>query len=212
MKEKVLFLVLLLGAVVALAQLSYLDEFVAQGETRLRKFSSYQELKNFVESSKEAPPYYGDWAVLRPSSITAESSLGRTSALPDYSRTNIQVEGVDEADIVKTDGEFIYLGSGGNITILKAYPAEEAEVLSQITLNGTLKGIYINGDKLAVLEENFGSYEKFSVKTSIKVYDVRNRVNPVSTRNVSLDGHYFDSRMIDDYVYTLINSPAYSYE
>ena len=26
----------------------------------------------------------------------------------DYSTTNVQVQGVDEADVVKTDGEFIY--------------------------------------------------------------------------------------------------------
>lgn len=215
MGKKVLFLVLLLGTVIAVAQLPYLNEPETQGQTRLNKFSSYEELKSYVNASKEAPSYYSDWSMLRPLSSTAafESSYGRTSTSLDYSTTNIQVEGVDEADVVKTDGEFIYIGSGKNITILKAYPAEEAEILSQITLNGTLKGIFISRDKLVVLEENSGSYETVSVKTSIKVYDVADRMNPVLKReNVSLDGYYFNSRMIDDYVYTLINCPACSYK
>ena len=52
----------------------------------------------------------------------------------DYSTTNVQVEGVDEADSVKNDGEYIYTISEGNIFIVKAYPAENAKLVSKITL------------------------------------------------------------------------------
>jgi uncharacterized secreted protein with C-terminal beta-propeller domain len=34
----------------------------------------------------------------------------------DYSKTNVQVEGIDEADIVKTDGEYIYIVSGKGVS------------------------------------------------------------------------------------------------
>ncbi|MCX6817679.1 MAG: beta-propeller domain-containing protein [Candidatus Aenigmarchaeota archaeon] len=60
-----------------------------------------------------------------------------------YSETNVQVEGVDEADIVKTDGQYIYTittsyGYYGNqnstLVIAKAYPADEAAILSELDL------------------------------------------------------------------------------
>lgn len=95
---------------------------------------------------------------------------------------------------------------------MKAYPAEEAEILSQITLNGTLKGIFINEDKLVVLQEKFGSFETSRAETLIEIYDVSDKRNPVLKRNVSLDGYYFNFRMIKDYVYTLITRSAYSHK
>jgi uncharacterized secreted protein with C-terminal beta-propeller domain len=213
MEKKVLFLVLLLGTVIAAVPSIYLDEFEAQGQTCLKKFSSYEELKGFLKWDLNVPPYFGE---VRPETfdlqLLSKGDAAQAANVPDFSATNIQVEGVDEADVVKTNGEFIYIGSGKNVYILKAYPAEEAEILSQIKLNGTLKGIFINGDKLAVLEENFGSYEEFLIKTSIRVFDVADKMNPAFERSVSMDGYYFTSRMIDDHVYTLINRPAYSYK
>jgi len=123
------------------------------------------------------------------------------SAVPDYSTTNIQVEGVDEADIVKTDGKYIYFISGQNVIILRAYPPEEAEILSQIRVNATIKGAFINGNKLAVFEQ--GS------ETLVRIYDVSDRENPISKRVVSVNGSYFNSRMIGDYVYVVTMQSVY---
>ncbi len=213
MKKRILFLVLFLGVVIVVTQLPYLNKFKVKGQFNLKTFSSFEELKSYLSASKEIAPHYNDpYSLLRRQyGLTTESSPTKAFALEDYSRTNVQVEGVDEADLVKTDGEFIYVGAAKNITILKAYPAEEAEILSQITLNGTLNGFFISGDNLAILEGDFGaSYETLLATTSIKVYNVTDKMTPVLERNVSIDGYYFNSRMIDDYVYTLINSPAYS--
>ncbi len=97
--------------------------------------------------------------------------------------------------------------------ILKAYPVEEAEVLSKIDLNGTFRGLFINQGRLVVFEdEGYRLYEQSSSetpRTSIKLYDISDRTNPVQARNVSFDGYYFNSRMIGDYVYAVINEPAY---
>src|SRR5690606_13641597 len=54
----------------------------------------------------------------------------------DYSGTNTQVEGVDEADIVKTDGKYIYLVHGGRFAVLKAWPATELSEASSIDIDG----------------------------------------------------------------------------
>jgi len=47
----------------------------------------------------------------------------------EYSETNVQVEGVDEADIVKTDGECLYVVAGQEVIVAKAYPAEEVAII-----------------------------------------------------------------------------------
>jgi uncharacterized secreted protein with C-terminal beta-propeller domain len=174
---------------------------------QIKRFSSYSDLKSFLEAKPQISPYYRVGLKRSVAGILSKS-YGITGpltsfefAFPDHSKTNVQVEGVDEADVVKTDGEFIYVISGTQVVILKAYPAEDAEILSQIRLNGALKGTFINGDKLVLFEEK-------SPRTFIKVYDISDRENPLLARNVSLDGWYFDSRMIGEYVYTVINKPA----
>ncbi|MDH5691151.1 MAG: beta-propeller domain-containing protein, partial [Candidatus Bathyarchaeota archaeon] len=149
----------------------YLNNPESSDQIALNKFSSYEELKTFLETSSSLP--YNFW--VRGGNVMLESgdfSVQTTTPEPapsvpneptgtagsDYSKTNIQVEGVDEADIVKTDGEYIYIVSGGNITIVKAYPPEEAKVLSKISLTGGIMGIFINGNKLAVFETEYGVY------------------------------------------------------
>ncbi len=214
MKKSVLLVVLLLVVVGAAAPF-YLQSPVALGQTPLKRFSSYEELKSFVKASSQVRPYYGGsgWFGVNP---LKASALEASSDAPSYSTTNVQVEGVDEADILKTDGEYIYVVSGNNITIVKAYPPEEAEVLSRIGLNGTVVGIFINGERLVVFEqldpyilirilakEESVTYETFGA--SIKVYDVSDRRSPVLRREVALDGWYFNSRMMGDYVYAVIH-------
>ncbi len=236
MKSSILFLVVMLVAVSLIVPL-YFEGFIVMGQTRLKQFSSYDELKNFVRTS--SPYYYfsrGELGELILLDSNAELKSGDFFLSPlsvptDYSRTNVQVEGVDEGDIVKTDGEYIYHVSGRNVTIVRAYPPENAEILSQIKLNGTISSIYINGNKLVVFEgiDNAVYYEILTpavvtpeVKPypyyvalptiSIRVYDVSDRANPVQTRNVTLEGSYFASRMIGDYVYAVINERIYANE
>lgn len=75
-------------------------------------------------------------------------------ASEDYSRTNIQVQGVDEADIVKTDGRYIYQVNNGRIVIAKAFPSEQMEICSTIKFNDpnfTPQELYVDGNQLVVV-------------------------------------------------------------
>jgi len=195
------------------------DISMVSTQPALLKFSSYEELKDFLNRSSSKWPLYFD--VLRGSSfgftILAESKEGAI----DYSKTNIQVEGVDEADIVKCDGQYLYIASDKKILIVKAYPPNEAAVLAEIKTNRTIAGLFINGDRLIIFESGFGEpivrpMEKipycWSALTTVKVFDVSDRKIPILVRNVSLDGAYFTSRMIGDYVYVLANKPVYILE
>ncbi len=144
------------------------------------------------------------------------SSTGQST--PDYSGTNIQVEGVDEADMVKTDGEYIYLASDSQVFIVKAWPTGDAGVVATLDLERGVSDLFINGDKLVVISSSEFFYywgpwdilppEEYELTTYIWVYDVSDRSFPTLDRTVSVDGYYKSSRMIGDYVYAITGQPA----
>jgi hypothetical protein len=68
----------------------------------------------------------------------------------DYSTTNTQVVGVDEADFVKNDNQYIYVLADGHLTIIDAWPAAEAHVVSSIPVRGEPKKLYVHEDRAVV--------------------------------------------------------------
>ena len=207
-------------------------------QNQLKKFSSYEELENFVRASVgyryragyELPlPLPAQSSSMAPSVVAPGLGTGGSydrgnvkyniikdgEASVDYSTTNIQVEGVDEADIVKTDGRYLYVLSKGKVIILVAYPPEEAKVLSTIELGETPSEIFVNNDRLVVFEESWNSsihpralrYSGYS-ETVVKIYDISNRENPVLVDEIILSGDYFNSRMIGNFVYVVVNMPV----
>ena len=84
----------------------------------------------------------------------AKSSVQTTGGgASEYSQTNVQVKGVDEADFVKNDGKYIYVLSQDNLVIVDAYPADDAEILSKTEIEGRPRNIFVNGDRLVVFSE-----------------------------------------------------------
>jgi inhibitor of cysteine peptidase len=158
----------------------------------------------------------------------AESSLGGTNT-KDYSTTNIQVAGVDEADKVKTDGKYIYMIGNNTVYIIDANP-QNAEVIYKIPYeNVYLSGIYLNENtnKLIVLGNQYVPYvypdsgdlqPGFSTDlypywnsgtTFVHIYDVTDKSRPVLASNFTMTGNYVNSRMIEGYVYAIVNQNAY---
>lgn len=203
-------------------------------KAQLGKFSSCEEIKNFLKANAEMPYYYGymsrDAVPMAVPATAAPKGLAESAGKgsEDYSTTNIQVAGVDEADIVKNDGKYIYAISGSKIVIVAAYPAESAKILSEIELNSTPQEIFVNRDRLIAFgaEQSYypvkgegvagkaiapGYYPYYTQKTFIKIYDISDRSNPKLARNFTIDGNYYDSRMIGDYVYAVVNKNVYDY-
>ncbi len=187
----------------------------------LNTFSSYEELKSFLTENsgkQEFFPYYGSWGGFlgtMPKGINAYAEAVDSGF--DHSTTNIQVSGVDEADIVKTDGKYIYLVSDNEVFIMQAYPPEKAEVFSKITFNETYPaGMFVNDDRLAVLgceyvNPYWGYYGSFyeDTKTFVNIYDISNKTNPALLTNFTMSGSYFNSRMIGEYIYFVVSQQAY---
>ena len=111
----------------------------------LLKFNGVNELNTFLTTTVTSQPtlYKERISILTLAGGDAAPVPGAAES-NDYSSTNVQVAGVDEADIVKTDGEYIYLVSKEKVIIVKAYPAETAQVVSEISLNGSIWNLYIN--------------------------------------------------------------------
>ncbi len=195
----------------------------------LNKFSSLEELTTFIGTRPQE--YYLEdtgksiggqfWRAPPPSPTMTFDQISASSATEayDYSGTNIQVEGVDEADIVKTDGKFIYLASEKIVYIIRAYPTDEAGIVTKIEPERYVSDLYINGDKLVLISAPDYFYhwygwdiapdEEFEFTTKIWVYDLSELRETVTLeRTVSVDGYYTNSRMIKNYVYLITSQPA----
>jgi len=143
-----------------------------------------------------------------------------------YSDTNIQELGVDEPDIIKTDGTYLYVISNINLYIIYSYPAENAEIISTITFNESERpnNLFVNDDRLAVITQSYiyrtymGMDEKSideekiwqdTTTTHVFIYDLSDINKPKEIYDIEIEGYYSNARMIDDYVYIITTQYAY---
>ena len=212
---------------------------------QVKQFDTYKEFTDFLLGNSGYYPSDRSTFSLVPNavfedmdaslSISAES--GGKSV--DYSQTNVQVAGVDEPDIVKTDGEYLYIVSGNRVIIVKATPAENASIEREITVNDTMQiqNIFINGNRLIIFTQsnNYPIYkypviledeaiEKTdavdapyvtppiwysSPETHVLIYDLEDLENPELIKDVMIPGRFVGARLIEDFVYAITNQYSY---
>jgi uncharacterized secreted protein with C-terminal beta-propeller domain len=80
---------------------------------------------------------------------------GSTGGEEPRSDTNVQEEGVDEADIVKQDGEFLYILNGNRLRIVRSSPVDAMEVVGSAELSGSPLEMFLAGDRLAVFASEY---------------------------------------------------------
>jgi len=68
----------------------------------------------------------------------------------DFTRTNVQVAGVDEADFVETDGERIYLLDGGSLVIVDSWPPAESSLESRTAIEGQPSAMFVDAGRAVV--------------------------------------------------------------
>lgn len=197
----------------------------------ISKFENEKDLKTFLEENQST--FYGGYGMggaketMLNSVLDTAPGVGSSQKLSvpeageagqqDYSKTNVQVEGVDEGDIVKNDGKYIYFVSGNNLFIIDATPAEASNVLSRIEFKSPPQEIYINGNYLAIYGNNnqvydmswFKNFKRQSPYTFFKVFDISDKKNPRQLRDLNFEGSIFASRMIGEYVYLITNYYQY---
>ncbi|MFA5420556.1 MAG: beta-propeller domain-containing protein [Patescibacteria group bacterium] len=187
--------------------------------SQLKKFSNFEEFSTFIEDNREN--YRNDYAYNKEMDTAAPQSSEAGSDSLDFSTTNIQVQGVDEADIVKTDGDYIYYVANNVLYIIKSYPAEETEVLSRIEFKEQVSEIYLKEDTLVVFSTIWDSpvfdeptkmmavdsmIWRGNSKLSVQFFNVLDRSNPEKIEEMTIDGYYTDSRLIGGYLYLVVNN------
>lgn len=206
----------------------WVSRIVKAGE--LKNYGSYTELYEDVADSQLVegrPQFFGssfgrEELFMSPPSlyedfedIVRPEGSPETPASGNYSGTNIQVEGVDEGDIVKTDGRYIYVISGNSLRIIKAEGAEMTSVsstpLSFENQNDNCE-MYVSGDRLALICSE-GEYDEKGVwfpYTVTELYDVSDRSAPVLLKTLKQSGTYVTSRMNGGILYTVSERYIYT--
>jgi len=221
----------------------------------IKKFSSAEEIRDYLKNNTQLAQdsdYYADgaWSTDRmvavPVMAVQESSAKGASlsgALPSsgsigspgYSETNVQVAGVDEPDFVKNDARYIYVISGSTLTIVDAYPASSASILSKTEIEDTPREIFITGDRLVLLKTGTSDitesdtpqgtdiaakmammpprypYYRSAPVTHAVFYDISDRAHPKLLKDYTIDGDYVNARMIGNTVYLLSRESVYPY-
>ncbi|NBH97368.1 hypothetical protein D7Y41_08655 [Anaerotruncus sp. 1XD22-93] len=144
----------------------------------------------------------------------AESSMESTAANNgDYSQTNLQEVGVDEGDIVKTDGNYIYALYGSTVRIIKA-EGENLEKISEISLpekDEEVHEMYLDGNVLNLIatgneasmdeqEEDVYFVDRKSY-TRVYTYDIHEKETPKLSGYTEQEGYYKTSRKNGDMLY-----------
>lgn len=202
-----------------------------QASQGLKKFSSANEIAEFLQKNNAQQPYYSGgimadagirtFAVAESAAPSAKMA-GSQAVASDYSQTNVQVAGVDEADFVKNDGKYIYAISGNKLVIVNAFPAENAKILSETKIEGNPRNMLVNKDRLAVFSDGndevytISQYDylprpRYTAKTHVFVYDISDREEPELVKDYNINGYYFESRMIEDNIYFISKDSVYYY-
>ncbi len=138
-----------------------------------------------------------------------------------HSETNTREAGVDEGDIIKTDGKYIYLlKKASNQVNLVDISGSGMKVVSKIALSDYIKEssniaaseIYLADDVLIILSdytENSLEAENSRIAwnadksyTSALFFDISERTDPKNTGSITQSGYYVSSRLKNGYLYT----------
>src|SRR5258708_23383013 len=216
-------------------------------------FTTYEELHNFILTkscnSTEVRNLYnptpapvipdtntnslntgGPSATVTATGATSTFSVS-TTATPSHSQTNAQVVGVDELDTVKNDGTYIYTVTNNTVAIVLAYPYDQAKLMAHVSVNGSLQGIFVDGNRLVVVSQQYQQYPSpytgtlqpgtgasiavypiylnIAQTTSLSIFDISNHSNPVRTTTLVVNGTLAGARLIADYAYLVATQPVY---
>ncbi len=141
----------------------------------------------------------------------------------DSSQTNTQESGVDEADIVETDGRYIYTFSRGNLVIADLADPANPLIVSITEFDDRYTEMYLQGDRITLIQrgsDRYGGYDvlidgatvsssrPYTPKKSpavVTVFDVSDRTAPTIVERTEIDGQIVGSRAVGDQVYLTVS-------
>uniref|UniRef100_A0A7C5YZ41 Beta propeller domain protein n=1 Tax=candidate division CPR3 bacterium TaxID=2268181 RepID=A0A7C5YZ41_UNCC3 len=173
----------------------------------IKKANSCKDIANKLKLFQD------DWKYMP----AMEEGVGFGGEYIDFSKTNVQVEGIDEEDLVKNDDEYIYYVRGQEIEIAKVYPPQNMQVISTINSESIyFNSLYIYKNRLIGMGQ-VKSYNDQSGKeiydseysSGIEIWDVTNKLNPRLLKGWIFKGNILSSRLKNGELYVVMNDYNY---
>jgi uncharacterized secreted protein with C-terminal beta-propeller domain len=174
---------------------------------RLTAFGSCGQLLGYAKA--QARRFVGPYGLGAPGVGIAETT--RAAAPPqqgvDFSGTNVQEEGVDEPDMVKTDGKTLFAVAGGKLNAVDV-SGLRPRLVDSLKLDQALQHeLLLHGDRLLVLSRGGFWIEPLPAiaariapygpaKSQLAEIDVSNPAKLRLVRTLELDGSYVAARLV----------------
>ncbi len=160
---------------------------------------------------------------------TADAVAGTGTSAPAHGKTNTQVENIDEADILKNDGDYLYIvrqTDNACVEILDIRNRTEISLSAKIQAasakegeNVAVREIYVRENTLVVLSavmregiadnrtlaDTCYAYAVTDSRTVADIYDITDRTAPVLLQSYGVDGGMLSSRMDGETLILLTN-------
>ncbi|MBP2239727.1 putative secreted protein with C-terminal beta-propeller domain [Cytobacillus eiseniae] len=146
------------------------------------------------------------------------SAAVESESSQEYSETNVQVNGIDEADIVKTDGTHIFQLKDNTLQIIKATPANKMAVEKIITYDHSFypSQLFLQNDQLIVMGTSYKGHQNDIKPAEMKiapvhettkaiVYNLADKKNPTVIKEIEIEGTLVTSRLMSGKVYIIAN-------
>ncbi|QTD40586.1 beta-propeller domain-containing protein [Sporosarcina sp. Te-1] len=179
--------------------------------------TSADELKAYFEMAKNLQSKGQSEAIVVESvQFEEERSDKASSESSGHSETNVQVQGIDEPDIMKTDGDYVYTIAEKTVRITDIRN-DQLKKAASIKMEEDFypSQLFIQEDTLIVLGEKMIRQSKkiaagdqimpMDGMTTIRLYDVKNKTAPKLLREVGAEGYLSSARMTDGTVYVVTN-------
>ncbi len=188
------------------------EEKIFEPNLDLPTVGTYENLKSLVKKA-DVTDYYLEDNFARNGLFITKSALSDGAMMVEdasesksaYSTTNVQVAGVDEADILKTDGKYLYHLVKDKLKISEIYPADSMKMVANIAFEEDFAPmeLYVENDMAIVIGTKYESAYRYGGNnlTKIIVYDIKDKANPKVAKEVDVSGFYNSSRRIDNSLY-----------
>ena len=148
----------------------------------------------------------------------ARGDKAAVAATPEFSGTNVQEEGVDEPDLVKTNGRTLFVVSSGRVTAVDVRSGRPRALSSVRLAAGWQHELLLHDDRLLVLSQGSGGPIPIDgisrirapwphpSKTKVMEIDVGDPARLRLVRTLELDGGYLTARLVGRAVRIVLSS------
>lgn len=193
------------------------------GPAKLVPFSSPEELLDYFREQasdlnrRGGPLLFGgqfNW----PSAPGAGDAAGSAEGSESFTTTNLQEPGVDESDLVKCDGTYLYIAKADSLRIVRATPRSEMAEIGRLDLDVHIHSMYLLDSKVILLGQrhSYGPpggieilmWPPYYPASELTVYevDVADPTVPQITGQIELDGSLVTSRLTNGRLIVVMTS------